>query len=89
MLRGQERRWRENEDRSGGYNTPTLSQQPDVSLLLLWEEFKRTILLGEEKILCYGSSKIQGDKECIFANDSIVHAASLGKYHPSICLPIS
>ena len=54
MLRGQERRWRENEDRSGGYNTPTLSQQPDVSLLLLWEEVKRTILLGEEKILCYG-----------------------------------
>ena len=75
MPRGQERRWRENEDGSGGYNTPTLSQQPGMSLPLLWEEVKRTVLLGEEKILYYGSSKIQGEKERIFANDSTVHAA--------------
>lgn len=89
MLRGQERRWREHEDGSGGYNTPTLSQQPGVSLPLLWEEVKRTVLLGEEKILYYGSSKIQGEKERVFANDSTVHAAGLGTHHPSICLPVS
>lgn len=84
MLRGQERRWSENEDGPGGYNT-----LPDVSLLRLREAVKRTILLGEEKTLYYGSSKIQGDKECIFASDSTVHTAGLGKHHASICLPIS
>ena len=88
MLRGQERRWRENEG-SGGYTTPTLSQQPGVSRPLLWEEVKRTILLGEEKILYYESSKIQGEKERTVANDSTVRAARLGKHQPSICVPVS
>lgn len=89
MLRGQERRWRENEDGSGGYNTPSLSQQPGVSFPFLWEEVKRTMLLGEEKVLYCGSSKIQGEKERTVANDSTVHAAGLGKHHPSICVPVS